>query len=131
MSFQPWLGNFNPTDQQKNEYIRLLKAALVDDAGLLIEDGTYVGDGTSSRIISLTDGDLTPSFILLGCPDGVPHLTLTFGNFIPNSLTFRDVSAPFAGTDLITAFSSGSFRVGNTTWSNANTYNYYYTVFGL
>ena len=128
--FEPWIGNMNPTDQSKNEYIRKLKAALVDTAGLKIESGTYVGNGTNPRDISLTNVDLNIDFIVLGDATGTATMAITFSGMNPTSLIWIDGAAPVANTTTITSLGVGTFTVNDATYSNANLSTYYYLCFG-
>jgi len=128
--FEPWLGNMNPTDQAKNEYIRKLKAALIDTSGLKIEAGTYTGDGSSPRTISLADTDLQVAFIVIGDDTGTKTMTISFEGMSPTSLVLIDASPPVASTTAITTLSAGSFIVNDNTYTNANASTYYYSVFG-
>ena len=60
-SFDPWLGDQNPTDQQQNEYIRRLKEALLDVSNVVIIDsGNYTGDGSGTVDIDLADLSAQP-----------------------------------------------------------------------
>lgn len=129
-TFDPWLGNANPTDQSKNDYIRRLKAALVDNAGLKIESGTYTGDATSPRDITLSDVDLRISFIILGDDTGTNTMAISFEGMSPSSIIMVDGSAPVANATTISSIGTGVFTVNNNTYSNASGSTYYYTVFG-
>ena len=129
-TFDPWLGNANPTDQSKNDYIRRLKAALVDNAGLKIASGTYTGDATSPRDITLSDVDLRIAFIILGDDTGTNTMAISFEGMSPSSIIMVDGSAPVANTTTISSIGTGVFTVNNNTYSNASGSTYYYTVFG-
>lgn len=129
-SFPPWVGNSNPTDQQKNEYIRQLKAALIDTPGLKIESGSYTGDGSNPRTISLINQDLLPVFVLVGDTTGTKTIAMTFEGFCPTSLIWIDGAAPTSNSTSITSLDNGSFTVNNGTYTNATSSTYYYVVYG-
>lgn len=129
-SFPPWVGNSNPTDQQKNEYIRQLKAALIDTPGLKIESGSYTGNGSNPRTISLINQDLLPVFVLIGDTTGTKTIAMTFEGFCPISLIWIDGAAPTSNSTSITSLDNGSFTVNNGTYTNANSSTYYYVVYG-
>lgn len=130
MAFQPWHGNFNPTDQQKNEYIRLLKNALVDQTAYRIETGTYTGDGNANQTVSLTDTLLTPAFVVVGTSAGNDRATMAWTNFT-TGIKWRVSVAPSAASQLDT-LQQGSFRVlgGTGNGFNVNTETYSYFVVG-
>jgi hypothetical protein len=129
-SFDPWLGNSNPTDQAKNDYIRRLKAALVDTQGLKIESGTYTGDASSPRDITLSNVDLRIAWIILGDNTGTKTMAISFEGMSPTSLILIDGAAPTSNATTISSLGTGVFTVNNNTYSNASGSTYYYTVFG-
>jgi len=128
--FEPWIGNNNPTDQARNDYIRKLKAALIDTSGLKIESGTYTGNATSPRDIILADQDLRVAFILVADATGTSTVSISFEGMSPSSLILVDAGAPVSNTTAITVLSTGLFTVSNNTYTNASGSTYYYTVFG-
>ena len=129
--FEPWIGNHNATDQQKNEYIRKLKAALVDAAGLTIESGTYTGDGTNPRTIGLTNTALSPKYVYIGSDKGANNtFVISFQLYNPSSFCWTEGAGPVINTTAITALSSGSFTVNDATYTNQNTTVYYYIAVG-
>ena len=127
-TFKPWIGNFNPTEHGKNEYIRLLKEALLDESTFRIENGSYTGDGSIPRVISLTDPVLNPSFLIIGVDSG--NVVINFLTGSVGSLLLRSGAAPLDLPNAVTAFAQGSFTVNDTTYTNTNSTVYYYLVLG-
>lgn len=128
-SFQPWLGNFNPTDQQKNEYIRLLKAALVDQTPFSVLSGSYTGDGTSNKVISLSK-DITPLLVVIG-RTGIISIAVSGSS---DALILDDsgpsTSEVTSSAQAIKNLTLGSFTVNSTNYTNENTFAHYYFVVG-
>ena len=128
--FEPWIGNSNPTDQQKNDYIRKLKAALIDTTGLKIESGTYTGDGSNPRTIQLTNTELDIDFIVVGDDTGTNTMAMSFTGMNPKALIWLDGAAPTSNSTAISSIGVGEFAVNDATYTNANLSTYYYIVFG-
>ena len=146
-TFQPWIGNFNPTEHGKNEYIRLLKEALTDidvdlDATLGVtlvetEAGSYSGTGTSSKVVSLSNTIATPKAVIIVGDDSGSSDTIFAISF--NSLVSSSgkayIFSSLGGTESsavtnsrVTAFSVGSFTVAGTsgTGLNISGWNYFW-----
>lgn len=148
MLFEPWLGNFNPTDQQKNEYIRRLKEALTDidvnlDATLGIdlieyEVGSYVGSGSGTKVISLSNTAATPALVALvgiKSPDNIFAVSFTsMVNASGRAWIFSDLSgtqSTAVTTSRVSAFSTGSFTVAGTSGNGLNQSTFLYYWFAL
>ena len=135
--FEPWIGNSNPTAQNKNDYIRRLKDALADVNVTGIESGTYTGDGSATQQIVLTNSDLTPSFIFISSLDkGSGDMHVNFATDAMSGDSFRIRSAagtPAIVASSITSFAQGSFTVGGTgvVDLNTNIANFGYIVLGI
>ena len=138
MTFAPWLGNFNPTDQQRNEYIRLLKEALLNTSGILLyETGTYTGDGSDPKTISFNNTDMKAVAVFI-VNNSRSDLLMTFQDFensngrtfcLDSATTITIRSGRIGSLD-----NAGSFTVsgtGTTTeGANINTDTYYWFAFG-
>jgi len=135
--FEPWIGNMNPTDQAKNEYIRKLKEALVNISTITVaESGQYTGDGTASRTIILNNQLLRPKFIAIYKNSVTAFVAFTFDEMEQgNGTTFiapAGAAGPVSATGRISTFLAGSFVVDGTTATgmNINTHLYYWFVLG-
>ena len=132
MAFDPWLGNFNPTDQQKKEYIRRLKEALTTQSPYKIEGGSYTGDGTSNRAIALTNVDITPRLIIVVDMGNVSRINMIIGlqDTLPSCMVLRTGTTRVTDTNAIVAATQGSFTVNSTSYTNNSGDLHYYLVLG-
>ena len=129
--FEPWLGNRNATDQQKNEYIRKLKAALTESVGLKFLGGTYTGDGSANRVITVADTSMNVKYIQLASTIGTGYNVQTFEGLNPVSLVYTTGAAPSNDSNAITALGIGSFTVNSATYTNAVGEVYVYFAVGV
>ena len=127
--FEPWLGNRNATDQQKNEYIRKLKAALTAVSGYRVVSGSYVGDGNASQVISVSDASIVLTFMRVASTSGTFYDSQYFLNSSA-AFTFRDAAPPTTSSG-ISAIGTGSFTVADTTYTNALGVTYVYFGIGI
>ena len=124
--FEPWLGNRNATDQQKNEYIRKLKAALIDASGFRIITGTYTGDGTASQAVSVSDGNINITYMQIASTSGTGYVVQAF-DYSYGDFVFIDGAAPVRASTI--TLGTGSFTATDATYTNAA--GVVYTYFGI
>lgn len=101
------------------------KVAEAATGGMVTATGSYTGNGTTGRVVTIPNISWTPQFVLIKS-DGAEGFVMWFSG-MPAGFTYDGTSLD-AGT--VTASGAGTFTLGSDSRTNGNGRQYSYTVFG-
>lgn len=96
---------------------------------LQVEEGTYTGNATDDRTISLTDSNLKPILVIVLSDTATPIYFRVETSVMSGDNTKAFLNTAFAA-NLIQDIGTGSFEVGDHANINTNDETYYYLVLG-